>query len=212
MNLTATTDPAQVVICPAGIDGVRISNNLVSDEVAMKFKAEVAVLENAPDEEKDWHPRSEDKVLDLVHPSLFCCVFGQTLKASSAPEPASSSSPVEQMQRLMFTGSEAVEKPQACNTDYQCIPTDFQVADAGEPGEDGYVPVRVLSYINNLHPAQHAALYDSIGKIFGRFVPLFERMLGDQEQPRPWSNFRDDMHSHIVSKELPPRHEIPILK
>ena len=32
----------------------------------------VAVLEDVPDEEKDWHPGSNKQVLDLVHPSLYC--------------------------------------------------------------------------------------------------------------------------------------------
>lgn len=28
--------------------------------------------------QKDWHPGSGEKVLDLVHPSLFPLVYGQT--------------------------------------------------------------------------------------------------------------------------------------
>ena len=35
---------------------------------------QVAVLENVPDNEKDWHPGSNNQVLDLVHPSLYCFV------------------------------------------------------------------------------------------------------------------------------------------
>ncbi|KAE8976938.1 hypothetical protein PR001_g24877 [Phytophthora rubi] len=210
-NLTATTDSAQAVICPAGIDGVWISDNIISDEVAMKFKTEVAALENVPDEEKDWHNHSENQVLDLVHPSLFCCVFGVTMKASSPPDATTFSSPAEQMQRLLFAASVAVEKPLGCKTDFQWIPTDILVGDGGEPGNDGDVNSRMLSYINNLHPDQHADLYDSIGKIFGRFVPLFERMLGDQEAGMPESGCFVDMECHNVSEELPLRPEIPTL-
>ena len=28
---------------------------------------------------QDWHPNSNEQVLDLVHPSLHCFVFGKTL-------------------------------------------------------------------------------------------------------------------------------------
>ncbi len=35
-------------------------------------------LEDVPDRKKDWHPGSEKQVLDLVHPSLFPLVCGQT--------------------------------------------------------------------------------------------------------------------------------------
>ncbi|KAL3670202.1 hypothetical protein V7S43_004515 [Phytophthora oleae] len=83
-GLTAETELDQVVICPGGIDGVWISDNVIPEDVATKFKSEVSVLENVPDNEKDWHPDSDNQVLDLVHPSLFCCVFGTTLRASTA--------------------------------------------------------------------------------------------------------------------------------
>jgi hypothetical protein len=38
----------------------------------------VKPLEDVPDEEKDWHPGSEDRVLDLVHPSICPLIFGET--------------------------------------------------------------------------------------------------------------------------------------
>lgn len=37
---------------------------------------EVSKLENVPDSQKDWHPGSDKQVLDLVHPSLYCLVYG----------------------------------------------------------------------------------------------------------------------------------------
>jgi Protein of unknown function (DUF4246) len=43
-----------------------------------ELKALVAPLENIPARHLDWHPGSGDKVLDLVHPSLFPLVYGQT--------------------------------------------------------------------------------------------------------------------------------------
>ena len=35
-------------------------------------------LEQVPDKNKDWHPGSDEQVLDLVHPSLFPLVYGQS--------------------------------------------------------------------------------------------------------------------------------------
>ncbi|KAG6616578.1 DUF4246 domain-containing protein [Phytophthora cinnamomi] len=115
------------------------------------------------------------------------------------------------MHRLMFTGSENVKKPQGCNTEYQWIPTDVLVDGGGKPGKFTCVRARILSYINNLHPDEHEDLYDSIGKIFGRFVPLFERMLGDKEVGILYSAFDVDMERYSVYKELPPRPKIPAL-
>ncbi|GLB44157.1 putative protein of unknown function (DUF4246) [Lyophyllum shimeji] len=35
-----------------------------------------ARLEQVPEKAKDWHPESDEKVLDPVHPSLFPLVYG----------------------------------------------------------------------------------------------------------------------------------------
>ncbi|GMF62676.1 unnamed protein product [Phytophthora fragariaefolia] len=208
-GLNAHTSSADVVFCPAGVDGIWISDNLVPDEIVAKFKSEVAVLESVPDHEKDWHPHSDKQVLDLVHPSLFCCVFGETMRASNALDPATFTTPAEQMYRLMFTGSEIVTRPQDSNTAYQWIPTDFLIADGGESRKDENVTVRTLSYINNLHPEQHSGLYESIEKIFGCFVPLFERMLTDRAKGLPASTFAADMFSHDSWRVLPRRPRVP---
>lgn len=47
------------------------------------LKTSVRPLEDVPANQKDWHPDSDDKVLDLVHPSLFPLVYGRTKILSS---------------------------------------------------------------------------------------------------------------------------------
>ena len=42
------------------------------------LKAAVAPLENVPEIYRDWDFDSNDVILDLVHPSLFPVVYGQT--------------------------------------------------------------------------------------------------------------------------------------
>ncbi|KAJ2826128.1 hypothetical protein GGI24_002981 [Coemansia furcata] len=56
------------------------------------------------------------------------------------------------------------------------LPTDFNV------NGDGSVTIR--SYINNLHPVRYAALYQSISKVFAKFVPLLEQVATDMVHPR----------------------------
>ncbi|RLN51418.1 hypothetical protein BBP00_00009919 [Phytophthora kernoviae] len=65
-GLSLDMAPNEVVISPAGVDGVWLSDNLISDGIETKFQSEVALLENVPDDEKDWHPGSMKQVLDLV--------------------------------------------------------------------------------------------------------------------------------------------------
>lgn len=43
-----------------------------------ELKRAAASLEDIPERYKDWHPGSNEQVLDLVHPSLFPLVYGRT--------------------------------------------------------------------------------------------------------------------------------------
>ena len=56
------------------------SDSLIDQKLYEEFLACVEKLEDVPDELKDWHPRANGQVLDLVHPSLYC--LDTTLEAS----------------------------------------------------------------------------------------------------------------------------------
>lgn len=62
----------------AAVEGVYQADDLIPKEVKSAFVEQVAVLENVNDADKDWHPGSNDQVLDLVHPSLYCYVSSVT--------------------------------------------------------------------------------------------------------------------------------------
>lgn len=174
-------DGEHAVISPTGIYGTWVSDNAIPANLKAKFAAEIAVLENVPEHLKDWHPNTNNQVLDLIHPSLFCCVFGKTERVLEAPAPDSFKDPAEQMATIMFAASQRIERPggaklhwQIYSDNFQWIPSDFHVREDGS--------VRILSYINNLHPARHAPLYNSIEAIFARFVPMFERALSSDKE------------------------------
>jgi len=54
------------------------SDSAVPESLKNALEAAVKPLEDVPDLQKDWHPGSDEKVLDLVHPSLFPLVYGRT--------------------------------------------------------------------------------------------------------------------------------------
>ncbi|KAJ2814218.1 hypothetical protein H4S07_000016 [Coemansia furcata] len=56
------------------------------------------------------------------------------------------------------------------------LPTDFII------NNDGSVSIR--SYINNLHPTRYATLYQTISKVFAKFVSLLEQVATDVIHPR----------------------------
>ena len=55
------------------------SDAIVSAEFKKALQDAVKIFqEKIPERLKDWHPGSDEKVLDLVHPSLFPLVYGRT--------------------------------------------------------------------------------------------------------------------------------------
>jgi Protein of unknown function (DUF4246) len=54
------------------------SDSVVPESLLLELQAAVAQLEDVPEDQKDWHPGSDGKVLDLVHPSLYPLVYGRT--------------------------------------------------------------------------------------------------------------------------------------
>jgi Protein of unknown function (DUF4246) len=71
----------------AAVDGTWQSDTLFSEELRQALLQEVSRLENVPEHAKDWHPGSNNQVLDLVHPSLFCYVAGVTHETETPAHP-----------------------------------------------------------------------------------------------------------------------------
>ncbi|KAG8900478.1 hypothetical protein FRC01_010123, partial [Tulasnella sp. 417] len=139
------------------------SDELISQDLNLHLKSAAAVLENVPEEEKDWHPRSNNQVLDLVHPSLFCAVYGRTQYWD-----------ISKGDRRL----ETLHAPKgdmelwAYSNEFSWIPTDFQL------GENG-TPATALGYINNVNPYQNKILITVIESLVGRFSLLWDKVLTD---------------------------------
>ncbi|KAG9024291.1 hypothetical protein FS837_005421 [Tulasnella sp. UAMH 9824] len=139
------------------------SDNLISEELKAKLIRAAGVLENVPDEEKDWHSRYSDQVLNLVHPSLFCAVYDRTpcwndSKNSRVLKPLTA-----HYKGMAFW---------AYSSKFAWIPTDFQL------GMNG-APATALGYINNVHPDQNKDLVTALESLVGRFTLLWDRVLTD---------------------------------
>ncbi|MFD5066343.1 DUF4246 domain-containing protein [Streptomyces sp. NPDC058369] len=144
----------------SAVDGVWQSDTLIDDELRSRLREAVRVLEEVPEEKKDWHPGSDGQVLDLVHPSLFCLVRG----VSGGPERAWEN-PTPHYWKHEFSET------------FQWLPTDVEI------GADGEVAFR--SYVNNVHPEDHRELAAVLPDLFGRMRPLLENVLTDLRHPRP---------------------------
>ena len=56
--------------------GVFQSDSVLTPALTSALRAAIAPLVDVPDAHKDWHPGSNEQVLDLVHPSLHPLTYG----------------------------------------------------------------------------------------------------------------------------------------
>ncbi|KAI8846263.1 hypothetical protein BC829DRAFT_491421 [Chytridium lagenaria] len=141
--------------------GAFISDNIIQKDLATKFAPLMASVEHQAFGLMRWHPNSENQVLDIIHPSNYCFVYGKT-KFSMKPNVLFGDLMWHQPPKNVGYGD--VSKK------YQWLPSEFNVDDNGK--------VRIDSYINNLHPKKNVELYDCIAKIFEAFLPMFECAVG----------------------------------
>ncbi|KAJ7471961.1 hypothetical protein FB451DRAFT_1251521 [Mycena latifolia] len=156
-------------------EAIWYSDRLIPSDVDQRLKAAVKVLENVPEDKKDWHPGSNGQVLDLVHPSLYCVVYGRThAYLPGKPRIASNFLPVQAPKTEKYEDWMPPEKHREWTSkDFCWMPSDFTVN-----AKDGAVKL-ASPYINNIHPLLHEPLYRVIEDVLTGFIPMFERVLGD---------------------------------
>ena len=140
-------------------------------------------------EAKDWHPGSNDQVLDLIHPSLYCLV-----KDSEKPT---------KKRRKHLVSSTLDGRP---SSEYAWIPTDFKVGADGTVAPEGY--------INNI-PVEATELTEVVCDVLSRFLPLLsavrsitdsdtfsESELSEQELTDADKQELNDVLEHLDSKYM----------
>jgi hypothetical protein len=152
-----------------GVDEhVFVGKNPVGEDLKKTLKEQVVKLleENKP---KDWHPGSDEQVLDLVHPSLYPLQYQIT---PVLPEDYPNKIGIEcGLDRLKdcapmpaYSGPAKKEVAQyGISTKFQWLPAIFDVDRNGK--------VQIESYINGLHPKYHRELYEPIARVFERAIP-----------------------------------------
>ncbi len=162
------------------------TDSLVPHELQQELKQGVSALLAVPDESKDWHPGSDDKVLNLVHPSLFPLVYGRSevlqeggtvdlnniLASCGKGQVAPTQPGPEPPAPNLFLGQFNRFKEQYLSRRFQWLPAEVEFT-----GEEGTTDVRITSYINNLHPYEHKELYGTVEKFISLAIPLWNDVL-----------------------------------
>ncbi|KAM0754632.1 hypothetical protein T439DRAFT_368008 [Meredithblackwellia eburnea MCA 4105] len=136
---------------PSCFDGIFESFGRIPSSLRKRLLSGVAKLEDVPADQQDWHPGSDNQVLDLVHPSLFPIIYKTTKTISG--------------DLLRKPRGQGVLSKRFC-----WLPTDYEVSVDGET-------VKAKSYINNLHPKDHQDLYKTIEEVLALCLPLLSNAI-----------------------------------
>ncbi|KAJ3235893.1 hypothetical protein HDU81_011351 [Chytriomyces hyalinus] len=151
--------PSGAVVSPTSSHGVYISDSIVSKDILSKLNSQAAVIEADSLAKQKWHENSNNSVLDLVHPSDYCLVYGATKLRENTSQICGTETAV-------YKGSTHGD----VSTRFQWLPSEFRVDEDGK--------VRIQSYVNNLNPRVHKDLYGTIAAAFQALVPMFEMAMG----------------------------------
>ncbi|RXW15495.1 hypothetical protein EST38_g10358 [Candolleomyces aberdarensis] len=156
------------------------SDYAVSECVKLALQNAIKRLERVPEVQKDWHPGSDGKVLDLVHPSLYPLVYGKTKVLPVGSQATTFADCISRCGEGTVIPTPIRAQPEDTRPYYDYMPrntydpysTKFQWLPC-EVDISGDRP-KILSYINNLHPEKHKDLYHSIESIIEAAIPLWE--------------------------------------
>ncbi|KAJ2025253.1 hypothetical protein GGI06_000660 [Coemansia sp. S85] len=193
----ASLHPLEGNVRFSAADGVWFSDTLLDAKTTDKLRDYAAILENVPDRQKDWYPNDRSRILNLIDPSLYPLDYTRSklcLQTSSSPQAALSLENAGEFPGSLSGWHTALDNAGEGKSDYYLspvvkrfggtyyskrfswLPSEFRVDDNGA--------VTIESYINNLHPVKHAALYAILADVFSNFLPLLEQVVTDLAHPR----------------------------
>lgn len=173
---------SQTVHCalPAAVEGV-FGTDTIPALLLQRLVQHVAVLRAQPaigSTTVDRHPGTPAMV-NLIHPSLYCYERGRTAVLGGAQTLR-----MPPWQAFLGDGGRVEDPPTRHHplespSGLQWLPSEFLVRDGAT--------CDIHSYINGLHPIEYPDMYDSIGSLFVKALPLLENVLTDLKyhQNRP---------------------------
>ncbi|KAM7195412.1 Protein of unknown function (DUF4246) domain containing protein [Rhypophila sp. PSN 637] len=142
----------------------------------------------------DWHPRTNDMVWDIVHPSMYPFVYNRThfihdevVGIEDAIDKWSGKGTVPTQNKTREPRSE--NRPYSLIPDncwsetYQWLPSNLAIQDDGT--------VKFTSYINNLHPNKYREVYSVIEKLIDAAMPAWDHALHGFISVKPFSAMPD---------------------
>ncbi|KAJ2702254.1 hypothetical protein FB645_004349 [Coemansia sp. IMI 203386] len=185
-----------------------------SSDLAQEFNASLSkMLETMPKAHYYLPARNQGRYISerLVDPSLYSLVYESTpilSKPMSSPQealclPSYGTVPgsiegwrqaVCDLNASMAKKDKSKDSEQSATTAANFVSFNEKYLELADPTAGHWLPTDIYvnqdgsvdfkSYINNIHPEEHADMYVSISKIISKAIPLLEQVLTDWEHPR----------------------------
>ncbi|KAK6431278.1 hypothetical protein LTR95_012557, partial [Oleoguttula sp. CCFEE 5521] len=185
------------------------ADGLVEEHWRIELTKQASTLLNIDSGDMDWHPNSNEQVLNLVHPSLFPLVYGRTailqqgrVGLRDCIDFVGRGTPVKESTLKPRGDGWRAQNGATFSAKFQWLPAEVKFCNGSD------TEVEITSYINNLHPVGHSDLYRTIGKIISKAIPMWNAVLfrghngsypprvnvGDETfEPQSWPNELDDL-------------------
>jgi hypothetical protein len=155
----------------------------VSDDLHQALLRAFDKLKADQADHSDWHPGTNEMVLDLVHPSIYPLVYGRSRVLKEEPvgvedgiyKWAGKGDVIPKRVR-----KDAQERrpwdiyvePSYWSETYQWLPANISF------NEDG--SIMITSYINNLHPGKYPDIYLTVEKLIEMAHPVWNQCLAHE--------------------------------
>ncbi|KAM7194458.1 Protein of unknown function (DUF4246) domain containing protein [Naviculisporaceae sp. PSN 640] len=154
------------------------SDVLVKPDLHVQLKTAMDKLLADQASNPDWHPRTDDMVWDVVHPSMYPFVYNRTrfihdevVGIEDAIDKWSGKGIVPTQNKTSSPKQGSVPDDRWSET-YQWLPSNLAIQDDGT--------VKFTSYINNLHPTKYRGIYTVIEKLIDTAMPAWDHALHGQ--------------------------------
>ncbi|KAG5744564.1 hypothetical protein H9Q69_011576 [Fusarium xylarioides] len=160
------------------------SDTFIDDTLHQRLRKAFAKLKDEQRDNPDWHPRTNDMVQNLVHPSLYPLVYGRSRvfrdevvgvedavdkwsgKGEVIPKkPADVPSGYDNRYHINYAVNGSDSHKHFWSDAYQWLPSNVKLMDDGS--------VKLTSYVNNLHP-KHSDIYETVEKLIERALPAWD--------------------------------------
>ncbi|KAI1423131.1 hypothetical protein F5Y12DRAFT_716640 [Xylaria sp. FL1777] len=157
-----------------GVAAVAKSDSLVEPALMNALRKAFDRLKEDQAGSPDWHPRTDEKVLNLVHPSLYPLVSQSTrlfqdevVGVADAVDKWAGKGAI--LHSRLRTESRIVVPIECWSDNYQWLPSNVTLHGDGS--------VKFTSYINNLHPTKYPEIYATIEKLVEKALPMWDQCL-----------------------------------